>query len=352
MTANPLVKSYISIHDRAGVKLTEIVAPCARSWMIGEYGTCEFVIPGNHSQFSRKNLALRNPIVVKTPGLPAWGGFLWTDRTWNPNESIVAPAKSAELALGLRRSEGFSGSIGSIVSALIESANAKEDTLLRAGVIEDSIFAYTDIGRPPSKLYDALKSMISSSGMEYEIVPVESQGQLTFVLNLRKRISRAITNFALQEGFNMALPRGGPPLVEQGNIANDITIYRNNSAGGYVATHFVSDAASQSEFGLCEDSITVEADSQLSDQAIAETAIALRKQPTKTFAMEVFDRVEHGTTTTFDYLRLGNEISIKFSRIGLNASGGRGITTTARITGIAYSDRTNTCHVTVEEIAP
>jgi hypothetical protein len=344
-------KSYISIYDRAGIKLTEIIAPSARAWMINDYGTNEFVIPGNHSQFNRRNLALRNPIVVRTPGLPAWGGYLWTDRVWNPDESVVAPAKSAELALGLRRSEGFSGSIGTICAAMIEAANAKEDTLLRVGVIEDSIFNYTDIGRPPSKLFDALKSMISSSGMEYEIVPVEANGKLAFVFNLRKRISQSITNFALQEGYNMALPRGGPPLTEQGQIANDIVIYRNNSAGGYVATHFVSDAASQSEFGLCEDSISVEADSQLSDQAIADTAIALRKQPTKTFALEVFDRTEHGTNTTFDYLRLGNEISIKFSRIGFNASGGRGITTTARITGIAYSDETNTCHVTVEEIA-
>ena len=344
------VNSYISIYNRSGAKLTEIVAPCARSWMIGQFGTCEFVVPGSHSQFNRQNFAFRNPVVVKTPGLPVWGGFLWPGRDWLTDESVVIRGRSPELVLGLRNSPGLSGSTSSVFQSIIELTNAVEDTLIRLGTVADNILSFTNIARPPSNLFQALNEIIDASGMEYEIVPVESQGQLTFTMNLQERFNRSITDFALQEGYNMRMASGSSALTEQGPIFNDVTIYRNNGAGGYNATYFASDAASQSEFGLAQTAITVEEESQLSDTAVASAFITAHKQPGKVFALEVFDRTEHGTTSTFDYLRLGNEISLKFSRVGFNASGGRGMTTTARIVGISYSDYSNTCHVAVEEI--
>lgn len=342
-------KSYISIFNRSGQMLDELILPCVRSWLINTHGKAEFVIPRTHAAFTRTKMALRNPVVIKTPGLPDWGGFLWTPRKRNADGSVVISAYSAELMLSLRQSPGFSGSAGSIFRDIIGWANFSEATLIDIGDVQDSIQSFTDLGRPPSDLYAALQALISGTGLEYEIVPVRNAttGNLAFQANLRVRISRSITGFALTEGQNIKQPNDAV-MTEQGNIANSITIYRPNTAGQYVVTYFVSDPESMSEFGLCEQSITVEAESQTSDAEIASAALREGKRPVRTFRLEVINRSEGNGGHTFDYLRLGNELTIASASLGFQGENEQ--RTIGRITGMSYTDKTNTCELTVEEL--
>jgi hypothetical protein len=345
LTPNNVPVDRVRIFDRAGFPLAEFNAAIDRSWTIGAEGRAAFVVPTRKTDIAgEKILQFSNWLLIENSVLPPWIGVIDTPREWSTqNKTVTVTAYTPERVFSWRRGpfeELLTGSAGAIFSRLLDYVNGPEVTIMRAGDIwrggtqrEETI--------NPTLLNKDLERVYERSGEEYQFRPlVGADGRLTVYADWLGALG-ADAPIILQEGGNIEAV--GNTLVEDGDIVNDLLAFGEGES--WVSKPYVNVTNQESigKYGLRRGS------KEYSGVSIIETLdangrefVARAKEPTRAYRLNAIN-----VGDTFQYMRLGNRFTLRFSSIGFQ-SNGLGMDRTVRIAAMAYdTDNKNKINLVV-----
>jgi hypothetical protein len=340
----------VRIFSRTGAALAEFRTSVERSWASDNEGRALFNYPSRKTDVvNERNLQFGNWLLVENSALPAWIGVIDTPRYWTARQ-VAVHAYSPEHVFNWRRGpleEKITGSAGTLFLKLLSKLNEVEPTIIQPGIIWNGS-ASREETLNPTPLSENLKRIKNRSGENYTFrVSFDTNRALIVYADWIQNQGNQ-TNALLQEG-----KEGGNVeavaniLVEDRDIFNDILAYgdgltwlskpninirENNSIGKYGLRQI------SIEYGGVTNTSTLTTNAS---QKLLET-----KQPERTFhifALNIGD--------TFQYIKLGNVLKLRFQNAGFT-SGGLGFETYVKIVGMSYNPAAtkNKIELTVREV--
>lgn len=348
--SNTVPVDRVRIFSRTGATLAEFRTSVERSWAADNEGRALFNYPSRKTDVvNETNLQFGNWLLVENSQLPAWIGVIDTPRYWNARQ-VAVHAYTPEHVFNWRRGsldEKINGSAGDIFYRLVRKLNEVEPTIIQAGNIWKS-----SVGREetltPAPLSESVKRIRQRSGENYNFrYSFDTNGTLIVYADWVQDLG--VQTYALlqegREGGNVEAVAN--ILVEDKDIFNDILAFGDGLTWASKPTITLRDPTSIGKYGLRETAIeysgvtsTVTLNNNVA-QKLLET-----KQPERTFhifALNVGD--------TFQYIKLGNVLKLRFQNAGFT-SGGLGFETYVKIVGMAYDPAStkNKIELTVREV--
>lgn len=316
------------------------------SWRIGDVGKTTLTISTSDAKATRKNFAFGNRVLIEFGnGLPPWGGVIDTPRKW-ASKKIIATAYSAEYLFSKRitgKTRRFANStVGGIFAALIDDANAQQQTGISKGDIWGG-----GAGFSPDYHLDKLLKIFQElcgelSTFEWGIVAAENVGRVEFSVNVAERLGSDKREIALVEGKNLT----DSSLDEQGPIVNwwDVAgqdIGEGNQWGNSRLLAHAHDNKSWGEYDLRQDSLVLSDVGDKGDlSARAKSALAQSKYPHNMLDLTVAD-AEPGR---FESYGLGDIVTVELTTQGFG-----GYKAPVRILSREYDPSTGFCKLIVQE---
>lgn len=346
---NTTPQDRVRIFDRAGVALAEFRASVERSWILGDEGRALFNYPVNQPKVVNDDvLRFGNWMLVENSALPPWVGVLDTPREWN-NRQVAIHAYTPEHVLFQRRGpaeEKLTGSAGIIFTKLINLVNTSELTVIRTGNIW-----YGGTSREetlnPTPLSENLKQVWTRSGEDYTWRPVtDTNGRLIVYGDWTKKLGNDYDVHLHQGTGGGNIEMVSNVLVEDGDIVNDVLAYGEGLSWLSRPVAIISDTDSIGKYGLRQSSKEYFGVSVIGTlQENATEFIAKNSAAVKTFHINALNKGE-----TFNYIRLGNSLKLRFEKAGFMGSN-LGYETSVRITGMSYDpDIRNKIELVCEEL--
>jgi hypothetical protein len=267
----------LTIRDKQGFELVEIEG-ALRSvlWRLGQTGMLEVFFPFTDAKVTRANLLPGNRVLAQfSSALPTWGGVLDFPLGLT-GEGVSISAYEGERLLEWRVSgkvESYSATVpGAIAEGLLETANATRDT----GVAARNVYAGGDAQTRwyrYENLLGGIRTLAIESGLEYAVVPVLSNGRVTFALDWHQELGDdKRDDVALVEGKNV----GKATMDEQGPVYNQVLLVNDWDEVPVI----VEDGASRVDYDLRQlAKVYVDVDDTDTLQAIAEALLAEWSQP-------------------------------------------------------------------------
>lgn len=321
--------SRVCLYDGMGRFMTEVETAVKRSWVLNDYGKCEFSLGVNDEKCRGDYLRYGNFVVVEHERLPVWGGMVDPPRKWD-GVSVAVTAYGGCYGWVYRRMAAprvLSGSAGSIFRQLVEASNAESPTLVRVG----DVFAGGESFErefDTSAIYDHVMELVADSGEDFDVAPVVDGGRLWFGAHWRKQLG-VFCGLALEEGHNL---EEGSGLTERGRIYNDVVGYGSGSTWESKETARVFDDVSRTRYGVRQVSRSMNTNVPGTVRAQAVGFLAGVKGAEVVPDLGVLD-----VGGAWGDLRVGNVVGLRLLNMGFNG-GGVGFDGKVRILGMRYED--------------
>ena len=346
---NNTPQDRIRIFNREGLPVAEFRAAVERSWAIGEEGRAFFEYASRKTDIVNDTvLRFGNWLLVENDSLPPWVGVIDTPRKWGMREVQVF-AYGPERVFGWRRGvpeEKLNNTAGGTFEYLLKLINTEEQTILRPGEIwrESNAFETTINPDPLSNYLSDLSERVRG---EYAWRPVVGDnGRLIVYADWFANIGED-TDGLLHEGIDGGnIEAVGNVMVEDGDIINDFLAIGDGLTWSSRPTAHRKDNESLERYGLRQ---AAEEYSGVSEQSTlrnhAKDKLADFSEPARTFHLNAINK-----SNTFQYLSLGNRMTLQFQSIGFIDSG-TGYQTQIRILGMSYNpELKNVVELVVEEV--
>lgn len=323
----------VTIYNYRGEPLTDVHYPITIGWTLNRPYAGTMVVPITDEVFldwQEELVQYGNLVLVQDDDAGWWGGVIDTPRGWN-GDSIVCSIYSAEYLFKFRRTPEapvmLDRHAGSLLSTLIDYANAPGDLLVKAGQIWGG-------GVPHQRtytanvIYDCITKLSDAVGNDWRVVPQLINNRLQFTCDWLETMGE-YQAYPLKEGYNLA--RSSTMLKEEGPIHNDIFGYGNVVTWSKNVKTTRQNPDSIGRYGLRQAPFSVDSNSQTSVDQSVQVELDRRKDPSKKLYPLVINKDE-----TFKYLGLGDIIPLSFTDVGF--TGGKlGMDVNARIVGKEYT---------------
>jgi hypothetical protein len=338
----------VSIHNwRDGSFLTTIQTTTERSWVLDEFGKCEFTLSLLDAKSARQYLDIDNLVYIEGgDGLPAWGGVIDTDIDWNDDGTITYSAYSGEYLLKYRRTPTNDvfreTSAGALFERFINEANKSEDLLIRTGVIWTGGTPAEDTMDGKS-FYDHAKALAKNRGNNWSIEPAIDpvSHRLYFVANYYERAGVVRTQ-ALKEGLN--IKKKSRPLSVQGQMINNL-LGIGDGSDATRPTWEAEDADSRTRYRLREGSEDFSGCVALATvRTHTEERLKIVSKSRNVYKLEVTN-----VGGIYANIRKGDTLPLKMYSMGYLRDDEIGVDTNVRISRMRYFDDTDTMEITPEE---
>lgn len=342
--------SNFHVFDHSAKYLAQLDAPTTpRSWILNGFGKAEFTVDLNYltTRFSPKeesimqynNLVYIEHVPTRDASnnsngkLPPWAGIILPDRTWEQFK-LGANAYSAEAILTFRPMPltTIKGTPKAMFLQILEFARgATENIVIHPGIVEDIPQTFSD--NLTTSAYDHIKKLCANSGMNWDVTAeIDSRNNLQLYANLY-RFKGSDTTLILNSDNT---ENAAPLLTEQGTPYNVVCGFSqaNTKESRYSARGINQESVDK--YGVLATNHTF---SGITDQAGLQSAaqsMADASPPYKIVRRVVLD---HGSA--FNYMQVGNIVTIKDTTVGFKPGGGFGFEASARILSVDYNDLSN-----------
>lgn len=339
----------VRICNRAGLTLATLNVLTERSWVLNGAGKAVITISVNDAKATKKILQYGNLVLIQHEKLPAWGGVIDPDRTWNKDGTIQLEVWSGEHLLRFRRSELnktlSENSAGTLFEKLIDYGNAAEDMNIQKGAIWKG-GTPRDETQDGKQLYEHVAAISKRTGYDWDVQPnVDGNGRLFFTANWYEQAGVAVT-FELKDGAGGNIEATANPLREQGWIVNDLLGIGDGSTDETTITYSEIDTQSRAEYGLRQDTRDYNGNKVLETlQGNVRGGLAKDKNP-----IRIFNVIAQNVGNTFSYLRSGNILPLRMSSCGFLADGTIGVNTRVRIIGMKHFEARDVCELVCSEV--
>ena len=332
-----------------------------RSYLINEYGRCEFSMSTSDPKCTLSNLQYGNLIHIehipntdengdKKGKLPDWVGIILRPRNWNLGVCHVT-AYSAEAILAFRAMPfvTVNGTPKNVFIEILNHVHSKaKNIIIQPGVLDDLPLTFPDDLR--TNAYDHIIKLIKASGMDWSITgDINVKGNLELFANLYIRRG-SITPLRIQDSnfeltnSNTELP--APLLTEQGTPANQVFGYsQSNTAQNRVMQEAIHQETYDDYGSLQINQIYSGKHDAASVLNSAKATVSRSGPPVLIMQRTALDKGD-----TFSHVAVGNIATVKETNAGFNPNGGFGFTSQARILGFSYNDLSNKCPMNIEVI--
>jgi hypothetical protein len=276
-------------------------------------------------------LQLGRMVVISPTDLEPYIGII--DTPWNAILPVKMEVYDPEFLFQMRVNEAqpvkLKGSIASIISQVIDSANAKEELFLRMGNVQDIDYTYREEAFDGRPLWEQLKDMLIKVGVEMKFRAEQGEDQVWYIyLDIAKQMGTE-TDLLLVDGENGNMQIKKAEL--RGEIWNRIIgTGSQSSAASRLQTDPQEDLPSRQLYRMRDKFIQYR---DVTDASLLKAntlnSLAAAKDPYLEMTVEVVN-IDH----SFQSLRLGNRVMVHAQNIWLPGGrhGWRGMT---RITKMA-----------------
>ncbi len=328
-------RETIKIYDRFGSELVQFRAAASRSYVIAREGRLSLNLATRKTQYVNPDvLKPGNWILVQSDTLPDWVGVIDMPREWG-YRTVKVYAYTPERVFSWRRGpleQVIAGSPGALVTQLITIMNDAQQTVIRAGIMYKGGTQRSETLHP-NPLSQNLANIQTQSREEYSWRPViDSNGRLIVYCDWSKNIGDFVECPLVEGKKGGNIENTGSTLTEDGTIVNDLLGYGKGATWATrpsVPTKSVD--TSLSDYGLMQGS--KDWGSAFEPAVIAQNNLAylgVYSQPRKTFGVTALNRGQ-----TFQYMKLGNRLTLQMQSVGFTGDG-VGTETTVRILGMGY----------------
>lgn len=336
--------SRIVIYDKAGGAIADIRARVTYAWRMNQYGQAQFAVSMNEDAAKLQYLEFGNFITVERDHLPMWAGVIDPPRQWG-RKAIICNAYSGEYLLAWRRTDverKLTGTAGEIYQQMIAIANQPGYIRTVAGAIWTGGQSREETLNPTTSIYEEAKRVATRAGHEFNLTPeFDGQGRLIFKANWYERMG-VDRVFTLEEGVHIEM--GDSPVVEQGNIVNEVVGYGDGAAWASRPKTTVKDDSSIGRYGLRQGSKSFSGNTITGTlEQNAYTELQAKKQPRKTFTITALD-----VGDTLSNIRLGDRLPVRLVSCGFSGDG-FGMSTTVRVKGMAWDDSKGVLEIVCDE---
>ncbi len=344
--------SVITVFDRSGRRLGEVLQNCDREWVVNEAGDASFSFsaPEEMARYAGRNMAEMlnhgNLVLVEHDTLPPWCGILymedWADGipTYRARGAGWALAKATPTAV-----QKITGPAGQLWKRILEITNSQVDWKVAPGEIylggpqREETLEMVDLERETQRI-------ASRAGNFYDVQPEFSGGLLRLVGNWYGR-QGVDSTVRLVEGDNLRLPAGSVMRVSSEVLASDVIGISNGATSASRAAAIARDEESAARWGRrftseMFDNVSQQGTAQQNAQDLLEQC----KRPERRLRLEVLNVRE-----TFGALRIGNTLPVELIGCGWREDGsGLGWSGRVRVLAMRYEENSDSVALAVEEV--
>ncbi len=348
--------SKITLFDHFLRPLDELngVPTTPRSWLLNDYGRCEFSVSTADPKCNATLLQFGNLVhIVHIPSkdengtikgqLPDWTGILLPQQDWDLG-TVHMTAYAAEAILAFRAMPyvSVSGTPYEVFTQILKQTNARAGNIVfQTGLVDDLPLTFPDDLR--TNAYDHIKKLAKNAGMDWSVTgQINSHGSLELFANLYQR-KGVVSNIDLNS-TNTEL--ASPLLSIQGTPSNQVFGYSQAATANGRYTAEAIHQESVNDYGPLQlNQVFVGMHDATSVYNAAQARAVERGRP----VMKV-KRIALDYKDTFSYLDTGNIMNIKDTNVGFNPNGGFGFERQVRILSIDYNDLSNKAPLNLEVI--
>lgn len=347
--------SRIRIFDHNCKFLAELhgVPTTPRGWLLNKYGRCEFSISTSDSKCTEKNLQYGNLVHIehlprtdwdlsKKGKLPDWTGMILPNRDWDLGVVHVT-AYSAEVILAFRAMPHakISGTPATVFKTILNHAHdTAKNIVIQPGQIDDLPVTFPDELR--LNAYDEILDLVAFCGMDWDVQGrVDEKGNLQLFANLYNR--RGIDTALNLTSSNTEMQ--GPLLSEQGTPTNWVFGYSDSSTSqSRIGPIEGKNQAAIDDYGPLQlNQVFINKRDGGSVERAAQNKAEISGRPRK-----IIKRIALDNKKTFDYLSVGNTVTVKETKAGFNKNGGFGFESRVKILSMDYNDLSNKTVLNIE----
>lgn len=324
----------VRIFKRDGTPIAEFRANVARSWVIGDEARAQFSYPARKTDIVNEDvLQFGNWLLVENTHLPPWVGVLDFPREWS-TRNVTISAYSPERVFAQRvgtLEEVWTGAPGGIFANLINLVNKAEATVIRPGAIFRG-GTHTQVTINPQPLNEYLRDLWETSEEDYTWQPqTDADGKLVVRGNWLQVLGVETTALLHEGRMGGNTESAGRILTEDGPVVNSVLAYGDGETWKSKPNVEVNAQPSIGKYGLREAS-------QEYSGVVSKTVLAKNgkqyltefKNPARSFTLNALN-----VGDTFQYIRLGNILTVQFQNAGFYG-GNVGFISQVRIFGMSY----------------
>lgn len=353
--------SRIRLFDHNMKALTELsgIPTTPRRYSLNKWNTTEFSVgfdatrPQSAQKWSEKNFQYGNLIHIEhlpkkewtlanKGKLPDWTGIILPDRNWELGVGQPT-AYSIEALLQFRPMPHVKtkGTPATMFKTILNLAHARAGNIvIQYGTIDDLPIEY------PAELklsaYDEILDLISFAGMDWDVKgTVNEKGNLDLTANLYQR--KGIDTPLILDSSNTELQ--GPLLSEQGTPSNHVFGYSDadTQLSRLGPLEGINQAAVDDYGPLQLNQVYQGKRDGSSVQRLAQNRADKFGRPQKKLKRIALDKGK-----TFDYLDVGNTMTVKSTQVGFHPNGGYGFESKVKILTMDYNDLSNKVVMNIE----
>lgn len=348
--------SRIRIFDHFCKPLAELngIPATPRSWVLNGYGRCDFSlgfdenVPQVNQQCREDWLQFGNLVYIEhlpsstsNGKLPDWAGIILPPRNWGDGVCHVT-AYQAEAILSFRAMPLVSveGTPKTVFQEIIRKAHeTAKNIIFQPNIIDDLPISTPD--DLSLNAYDHIKKMVQRANMDWDITAeIDNKGNLQFYANLYTRKGSKVS-LTLD---NKNSESKSPLLSEQGTPFNQVFAYSHEQTRQARKYAVALNQAAYDDYGPLQiNQIFVGNHDAGSIYTAGLNKARKEGRPRKVFGRNALDY-----ETTFDYLSVGNTLSIKDTTVGFHPNGGFGFEAECRILSMDYNDLSNKVVLNIE----
>lgn len=355
--------SRIQIFDHFCKHLKDLgnIPTTPRSWILNAYGKCEFSLgfdsfkPQSQQLARQQYLQFGNFVHIthlpstdwnlsKKGKLPDWTGIILPDQDWDTG-AVHVTAYSLEALLAFRPMPYLSieGTPKDVFTQIIQLSQSGifNNVTIQYGVLDNLAKTFSDNLR--TNAYDHIIKLIGRSGMDFDLQgSVNDDGNLEIFANLY--IRKGIDTPLVLDNKNSEAQ--SPRLKLQGTISNYVIGYSQAVTPENRVSSVKMDQDSINDYGpLGINQVYVGSKDLNTVENSAQNRINNRSRPAMRLTRNALD-----ARKCFDFLNIGNSITVKDSTVGFNLNGYYGFEKSFRILGMEYNDLANKTPLVIEAL--
>ncbi len=337
--------SRILVFDKDFRKAGEVHGDADCGWAISGGGS--FSVTLSADEAAKKILQLGRMVMIAPKDLPVYAGVI--DTPWNGSYPVKIMVYDLPYLLSWREpyhADVRTGSLSELAGRFLELAQQLGNFNIRLGNVAES-GDLADYPIEQRSIWNQLQDLVKKTGTEMMFrSEIDDNNTLVHYLDIQPRLG-VETSVVLQDGENANAEISD--VVEDGDIRNSVLGFSNESSGAsrkYSAIKM--DAESISTYMLRNRVLQYKTQTQTALDAYAEAELANNSRPKISVKLKAMRR--YPEDPLFNYLRLGNVISVRATRCIL--SGGRiGWSGQARIVAMKRLEVSNQVELTVDGVS-